>query len=253
MKKVINIVLLFSIIIILALSGCEKKSTGSTEPENNSPTISSFTVSPGTVAANGLASIQVSATDEDGDQLTYDFNPDAGEIVGTTSSPVWVAPDTEGTYSISVTVSDGQGGEVTSTGSLTVTQAVTQITGIVKLPPNINEDLNGSQVFLYEFPDKSFWFNNQTSKIITITGSGRKVVFNMTGVTPGYYILDVWKDVDNNGGWSTGDYIGVYGHINLDPIDWNYLKEAHFNPTGIQIADGETMMVDVSMVIAPER
>ena len=132
MKKIINLVLLFSVTIILALMGCKKSNSGSTEPQNNAPLISSLTVSPGTVAANGLTMIKVSATDEDGDEMTYTFDPDDGEISGTGTTVYWMAPDTEGNYSITVTVSDGQGGEVTATGNLVVTQAVTQITGIVK-------------------------------------------------------------------------------------------------------------------------
>ena len=250
MKNTINIVLLLSVVIMLALSGCKKSGTGSTEPQNNNPMISSLTVSPGTVAANGLALIRVYATDEDEDEMTYSFAPDDGEISGTGTTVYWIAPDTEGTYSITATVSDGQGGEVTATGNLTVTQAVTQITGIVKLKDGLTGNLIGSRAVLFEFGIQQ-WVTNVFLADTTVTSSSRVGVFNLTGIAPGSYLLETWKDVNDSGMQNAGDYYGVYGHINFFYDPWEPFNPVHFNPTNIQIADGETVMVDIVMEIIP--
>jgi hypothetical protein len=53
---------------------------------------------------------------------------------------------------------------------------------------------------------------------------------------PGNYILDVWKDVDNNGKWSYGDYVGWYGSGSL--------ANPSFGP--IQINNGQTIVCDVT-------
>ncbi len=66
------------------------------------------------------------ATDPNGDELSYEWsavdgdgNP-AGNFTGEGSTVTWVAPNNYGTYFISVTVSDGRGGEATATTNIIV-------------------------------------------------------------------------------------------------------------------------------------
>jgi len=73
----------------------------------------------------------------------------------------------------------------------------------------------------------------------------------MTGINPGSYMLDAWKDLDNNNAQNTNDFYGVYGDIDLSAPNWNPNKLKHFNPINIQIADGETVLVDVMMQFLP--
>ncbi len=51
------------------------------------------------------------ATDPDEDELTYTWSADAGNITGEGDTVTWVAPNDYGTYYITVTVTDGRGGE----------------------------------------------------------------------------------------------------------------------------------------------
>ena len=57
------------------------------------------------------AQIECVASDPDNDELSYTWSASRGKIEGSGSMVTWTAPDSEGIYSISVTVSDGQGGE----------------------------------------------------------------------------------------------------------------------------------------------
>jgi len=61
-----------------------------------------------------------SASDPDGDQLGYIWSASAGEISGDGDTVTWVAPDSAGSYNVTVTVTDGGGGEVTKQVTITV-------------------------------------------------------------------------------------------------------------------------------------
>jgi len=60
------------------------------------------------------------ASDRDGDELSYEWSTTAGEIHGEGGIITWTAPDYEGIYSVSVTVTDGRGGEITDHITITV-------------------------------------------------------------------------------------------------------------------------------------
>ena len=52
--------------------------------------------------------ITCSASDPDGDPLTYTWSKTGGTITGTSSAITWTAPATAGTYTITCTISDGE-------------------------------------------------------------------------------------------------------------------------------------------------
>ena len=51
------------------------------------------------------------ASDPDGDELSYTWSAEAGNITGEGDTVTWVAPNAYGTYAITVIVTDGRGGE----------------------------------------------------------------------------------------------------------------------------------------------
>ncbi len=87
-------------------------------PPNHNPVISSFTVSPTSINnPYETATFTASATDEDGDTLTYEIN--FGDGNSATGSTITHAYTEAGQYTVTLTVSDGNGG--ISTKQLTVT------------------------------------------------------------------------------------------------------------------------------------
>jgi hypothetical protein len=218
-------------ILIISFYSCNK------EEENNAPTISSVVVNPATVNANGMATVSVTATDPDGDALTYSYTVSGGSIIGNGASATWTAAATEGAYSVTVTVTDGNGGQASSNASLTVLAPVTQVTGTASFPAGTSGDLSNSKVSLYTTIDN--WNFNQPIKFGAVTGAGASVSFTLTNVNPGNYYLDVWKDIDNSGTWSSGDYVGWYGSGGLGSPAL----------TEFQIAQGQTVNVTVQMYI----
>jgi len=78
---------------------------------NHPPVIDSLTTERETVVKAGTSTIECVASDPDGDELSYTWSAERGNISGEGAIVTWVAPNTYGTYTITVTVTDGRGGE----------------------------------------------------------------------------------------------------------------------------------------------
>lgn len=220
------------VVLTALLTSCNKD-----EDVNSNPIIQSIQVNPNSVAANGVVTISVTAVDPDGDALTYAYVVTGGAISGVGPSVSWTAPSTSGANQVTVTVSDGKGGTATGNGTLNVQQSVTQITGSARFLAGTAGDLSNAKVSLYTNRDN--WVNNNPIKWVAVSGFGANVSFTVTGINPGNYYLDVWKDNDNNGFWSAGDFVGIYGNINLGADGL----------TEIQVVQGQTVGVTIDMFV----
>jgi hypothetical protein len=87
---------------------------------NTTPVITSLTPSATELPPEGSCTISCAASDADGDTLTYTWSATGGAITGTSDSVSWEAPAAEGTYTISVSVSDGHGGTASDSCEITV-------------------------------------------------------------------------------------------------------------------------------------
>ncbi len=221
--------------LAIGFSSCKKDAT------NKSPTITSVVVTPGSVNASGIVNIVVTASDPENDPLTYGYTVTGGSVSGTGANVSWTAPSTAGAHSVTVTVSDGKGGQAVGNGALTVLPPVTQITGTAKFPAGTSGDLSNAKVSIYTSYDN--WVANQPIKFGSVTGGGASVSFTLTNVIAGNYYLDVWKDIDNSGGWSLTDYVGWYGSGGLGSPSL----------TEFQIADGQTFNCSVDMYILAKK
>ena len=90
------------------------------------------------------------------------------------------------------------------------------ITGTVILTPGINGDLRNARVAVYASFDD--WNNDRVLKSIGAQGTESQVSFTITGLAPGTYYVDFWKDMDNNGFIDFGDIFGVHGTIQWPQI-----------------------------------
>ena len=87
---------------------------------NNPPTIDSLTTDCPRVKKAGTATITCEATDPDGDELSYEWSSERGSFSGEGAIVAWVGPSEYNTYDITVTVTDGRGGEATEGLSIIV-------------------------------------------------------------------------------------------------------------------------------------
>jgi len=87
---------------------------GGCAPANQPPIISSFTANEEGVAPTGICQIECIASDPDGNELLFEWSTDGGDISGEGSTIGWTAPEAPGDYTITVKVTDGRDGEVTT-------------------------------------------------------------------------------------------------------------------------------------------
>lgn len=94
---------------------------------NHRPIITSLEA-PERVIPSGSCQVVCNATEPDGDELSYGWSTTGGAIVGEGATIAWTAPQSVGSYDVTVIVVDGRGGEVTEYVTITV-----------KAPPTIEE------------------------------------------------------------------------------------------------------------------
>jgi len=90
---------------------------------NKYPVISSVIADPTAISTEAVSTINCTASDADGDILTYVWSAASGSISGAGSAINWTAPASSGVYVISVTVLDGHGGSAQSDINVTVTNS----------------------------------------------------------------------------------------------------------------------------------
>ena len=78
---------------------------------NDTPVIESLTAEQPTVRQGEATPIECIASDPDGDELSYLWVTFHGSISGEGSTVTWTAPYSCGNYVVTVTVTDGRGGE----------------------------------------------------------------------------------------------------------------------------------------------
>jgi len=79
---------------------------------NHQPAITGLEADPEKVIPLGSCQIICTASDRDGDELSYNWSASGGEINGGGATVTWTAPGSTGSYNVTVTVTDGRGGEV---------------------------------------------------------------------------------------------------------------------------------------------
>ena len=87
---------------------------------NHRPVIASIEAEPGIVLSSISWQIECTASDPDGDELSYGWSASGGEISGEGAVINWTAPDSPGSYNVTVTVTDGRGGKIMGDVTITV-------------------------------------------------------------------------------------------------------------------------------------
>ena len=106
---------------ITLFAGCGEDDN-SVNNTNHSPVITDLVSSESTVDATSSCTITCSATDADGDALTYNWSANAGLINGTGSSITWTSPDVSGSVTVVCEVSDVHGAAIADSIAIMVTR-----------------------------------------------------------------------------------------------------------------------------------
>jgi hypothetical protein len=81
---------------------------------NRRPTITSLEAESEWIASLGSLQVTCTASDPDGDELSYEWITTGGDISGTGHEVIWTAPEEVGVYDITVAVDDGHDGKDTA-------------------------------------------------------------------------------------------------------------------------------------------
>lgn len=78
---------------------------------NHQPIITSLEAEAPWTTPSGSIQVTCTASDPEGDELSYEWSTTGGNITGTGPEVIWTAPEEVGMYDITVVVSDSQGRE----------------------------------------------------------------------------------------------------------------------------------------------
>jgi hypothetical protein len=183
---------------------------------NKAPTITSLTPSATSVARGDSCTVSCVASDPDTDDtLTYAWSATGGAVSGSGDTIPWIAPTTEGSYSITATVSDGKDTVTDSCDIQVVNSApvITSLTSVTELPPEdsctvscVASDADGDTLtYTWSATDG------------TITGTGESVSWTAPAAE-GTYTISVEVSDGHGGTASDSCYITVevkYGSIDI--------------------------------------
>ena len=167
---------------------------------NTPPVITGLTASPSSTERGGISTITCTATDPEGDALTYSYTTTGGSISGTGSTVTYIAPLTDGTYSITCSISDGNGGEDNETVAVTVTttNSPPEITGLIATPSSIQPGGISTITCTATDPDGDALTYSYTTAGGSISGTGSTVIFAAPGSDGSYTVICTISD--GNGG-----------------------------------------------------
>ena len=108
------------IIVVIVVAAVLLLASSCTTPTNGQPIITSLKAGAEWIVPLGNLQVTCTASDPDGDELSYEWTATGGNISGTDAVVNWTAPDSEGSYDVTITVTDGRGGEVMDYVTITV-------------------------------------------------------------------------------------------------------------------------------------
>lgn len=167
---------------------------------NKLPVVSSLAIiTEGEINPGATAQIECTATDPDGDELSYTWSANGGIIYGTEANIAWIAPEAPGTYTINVEVSDGHD---IATGQLTISVLTPNTSPVIESLttdcPRVRPGHSGIITCVASDPDGDELTYTWTAERGTINGEGPEVTWTAPG-DYGDYLITVTV-TDGRGG-----------------------------------------------------
>ncbi len=169
---------------------------GSCVQSNNLPVISKVQPEKDWVTPSGKNIIVCVASDADDDSLTYAWSATGGTFSGAGPVVTWMAPNTPGTYALTVTVTDGRGGEVSS--QLTMDVLVNHapvIESLIAEPPAVKQGGRATLKCVASDPDGDTLNYEWVAARGNISGQGFVVTWTAPNACDEYVIKVTVSDI----------------------------------------------------------
>jgi len=191
-------------VFVISLQGCGDDPAG---PSNGAPNITGLVADPGTVDPAGYCTVTCTATEPDGDELTYTWGSSAGTVSGSGSAVTWAGPITAGTYNVWVAVDDGQGKTDSDTVAVEVRGGtlLVRITGNViavsmtgdyftLYPSSVGIEVVGTRIFTGPYDIREIDHSGNVIGTITRPAGSPSKVTTFAAFDGGFAFLENWGD-----------------------------------------------------------
>jgi len=203
-KKYLAIMVVVAAAVLLLTSSC----TG-----NRQPFINSLEAEADWITPSGSLQVTCTASDLDGDELSYEWSTTGGNVTGTGPEVTWTAPEEVGMYDITVVVDDSHDGE--DTGSVTLIAAtgtlpiIENLIVTAKEPKYLKETSDGYKVAKEKEYDIECISSNTSGELVyewlcdggEISGEGSMITWtapNTDGnVTVTVIVFDIAGNMDS--------------------------------------------------------
>lgn len=162
---------------------------------NHRPVITGLAAQAERILPRGSCDIVCNATDPDGDSLMYGWSASGGQITGQGDTITWTAPDSAGSYNITVIVADRRGGAVTD--DVTVEVRTNRSPSIKSLEADADWTLPSDSVDVTcdaSDPDSDELIYEWSTSGGDISGTGEEVVWTAPDEVGVYYVTIVVRD-----------------------------------------------------------
>ncbi len=180
-----------------------------TTPKDNQAPVLSLESAQAQVYPSSIVELICTATDPDGDTVSYEWSTTGGKFSGAVPTQSWIAPEQYGDYAITVTAKDGKGG-ITQT-SITISVVENMDPAITSLTADTSTVLPGGRTLITcvaTDPDSDTLTYKWEIEAGEITGVGDKVTWIAPDIE-GDYIITALVDDGEGGGDMTSISVSV--------------------------------------------
>jgi hypothetical protein len=177
--------------------------------QNYPPRIKSLSSFPELLLFGQSSTVYCTATDRDGDTLTYLWSSDGGTISGSGSEITWIAPSQPDTYHVQCVVNDNQGGLDSAVVEIEVVESINHdpiIENLSASPRKIDLGATSHLSCQASDPDGDSLIYIWSASAGLLSDSGTSASWTAPAIPGNYYIL---CQVEDGNGGEVIDSIGI--------------------------------------------
>ena len=209
---------------------------------NQPPVITSVTANPSAVGLLGSSTITCDARDPDGDSLSYSWTATGGSVPSSGNPVTWTPPSTAGSYTITVTVRDGRGGETRGECVVGVIflriNRLPVITSVTANPSTVGSGGRSTITCVASDPDGDSLSYTWSAMGSSVPGLGNQVTWTAPSA-PGSYTITLTV-ADGKGGVVTRTCVVVVSSANQPPV----ITSVTANPSAVGLLGSSTITCD---------